>query len=152
MGRKWLLAVGVCVGLVLLLAGTGQAQSKAGEAKTLRIGSLKALTGFYSFYDGADAMDVKILASIINKKGGIAIKGQRYNIEIVEEDIKSTLEGTTAAATKLAFDKKVRFAVGPAGFYGPAAAAVFNPNKVMYVLDTPPVNPASWVLTDSWAV
>ena len=59
MGRKWLLAVGVCVGLVLLLAGTGQAQSKAGEAKTLRIGSLKALTGFYSFYDGADAMDVK---------------------------------------------------------------------------------------------
>ena len=53
----------------------------------------------------------------------------------MEEDIKSTLEGTTAAATKLAFDKKVRFAVGPAGFYGPAAAAVFNPNKVMYVLE-----------------
>ena len=53
MGRKGLLAVAVSIGLVFALtmglAGTTQA---ADQAKTLRIGSLKALTGFYSFLDG----------------------------------------------------------------------------------------------------
>ncbi len=139
MGRKSLFAVVLCIGLVLFLmgglVGTGQAQSTSASPKILKIGSLKALTGFYSFYDTADAMDIRNLAKAINDKGGLTIKGQRYNIEIVEEDIKSTLEGTTSAATKLAFDKKVKFVVGPAGFYGPAASSVFNPNKVLYVLE-----------------
>ena len=93
------------------------------------------MTGFYSFYDGADAMDIRNVAKMINDKGGLIIKGEKYNLEIVEEDIKSTLESTTAAATKLAFDKKVKFVVGPAGWFGPAAGSVFNPNKVLYVLE-----------------
>ncbi len=139
MGRKGLLAIALCIGLVLAFAagsaGTGQAQTKAGPGKTLRIGSLKALTGFYSFLDGPDSSDVKLMAGMINAKGGVTIKGQRYDIEIVDEDIKSTLEGTTAAATKLVFEKKVKFVTGPAGWFAPAAASVFNPNKVVYSVE-----------------
>ncbi|MGA2108813.1 MAG: ABC transporter substrate-binding protein [Syntrophorhabdales bacterium] len=136
MGRKRFLTISLCIGLAIALAaglaGTAQA---ADQAKTLRIGSLKALTGFDSFLDAPDSSDVKLLASMINEKGGITIKGQRYNIEIVDEDIKSTLEGTTAAATKLVFEKKVKFVTGPAGWFAPAASAVFNPNKVMYSIE-----------------
>ena len=136
MGRKGLLAVAVSIGLVFALAmgpaGTAQA---ADQAKTLRIGSLKALTGFYSFLDGPDSNDVKLMAGLINSKGGVTIKGQRYDIEIVDEDLKSTMEGTTAAATKLVFEKKVKFVTGPAGWFAPAASSVFNPNKVMYSVE-----------------
>ena len=135
MACRRMAAIGICIGLVITLvaafAGTGNAQ----QAKTLKIGSLKAMTGFYSFYDTADAMDIRNVAKMINDKGGLTIKGQKYNIEIVEEDLKSSLEGTTAAATKLAYDKKVKFVVGPAGWFGPAAGAVFNPNKILYVLE-----------------
>lgn len=136
MGRNRFLTIGLCIGLAFGLAaglvGTAQA---ADQAKTLRIGSLKALTGFYSFLDGPDSSDVKLFAGMINEKGGITIKGQKYDIEVVEEDLKSTMEGTTAAATKLVFERKVKFVTGPAGWFAPAASAVFNPNKVMYSVE-----------------
>jgi branched-chain amino acid transport system substrate-binding protein len=74
------------------------------------------------------------MAKMINEKGGVTIKGQRYDIEIVTEDTKSTFDGCTAGANRLVFDKKVKFVLGPGGFFGPAAAPVFNPNKVLYVL------------------
>ncbi|MGD0915433.1 MAG: ABC transporter substrate-binding protein [Thermodesulfobacteriota bacterium] len=139
MELKSVLKVSVCVGLAFLLIGSmsvaAQAQTKGSGAKVLKVGSLKSLTGWYSFLDAPDSKDLQHMADIINAKGGVTVKGQRYNIEIVLEDNKSSLEGTTAGATRLAFDKKVKFVLGPGAYFGPAAGAIFNANKVLYVLD-----------------
>jgi branched-chain amino acid transport system substrate-binding protein len=132
-------ALAGCIGLVLILTvatlaiGPAVAQA-AGQPKTLKIGALRALTGFFSVFDAVDQTDTENMAKMINKKGGITIKGQRYNIELVSEDTKSTLEGTTAGANRLVYDKKVKYVIGPSGFYCAAAGAVFESNKVLHVL------------------
>jgi branched-chain amino acid transport system substrate-binding protein len=115
---------------VFLLATPGAAQ----QAKTLRIGALTASSGIFSVLETTDVVDLMNMAKMINEKGGVTIKGQRYDVEIVTEDTKSTFDGCTAGANRLVFDKKVKFVLGPGMFFGPAAAPVFNPNKVLYVL------------------
>ncbi|MGD0660799.1 MAG: ABC transporter substrate-binding protein [Syntrophorhabdales bacterium] len=135
MGKKALI-LGLCIGLVFsgvslfLLATPGAAQ----QAKSLKIGALVASSGWFSAIEAVDVADLMNMAKMINEKGGVTIKGQRYDVEIVTEDTKSTFDGCTAGANRLVFDKKVKFVLGPGGFFGPAAAPVFNPNKVLYVL------------------
>lgn len=81
--------------------------------KTLTIGALFSLTGPASptiklGRDGAIGA-----AEWINEKGGITIKGERYRIEVVAEDDKSTPDGAVAATNKLVHKDKVKFIVGP---------------------------------------
>ena len=144
MGKKGLI-LGMCIGLVFagvsmfLLATPGAAQ----QAKTIKIGVLAAQSGWFSAIEVLDIQDLMNMAKMINAKGGLTIKGQKYDVEIVLEDIKSTFDGCTAAANRLVFDKKVKFVLGPGGFFGPAAAPVLNPNKVMYVLSYATTQPGA---------
>lgn len=145
---KRTLILGMCIGLLLAGVGTfqlateGKAQA-AQQAKMLRIGALVGLSGWFSVIETTDVADLMNMAKMINEKGGITIKGQRYNIEIVTEDTKSTFDGCTAGANRLVFDKKVKFVLGPGGFFGPAAAPIFNPNKVLYVLSYATTQPGA---------
>jgi ABC-type branched-subunit amino acid transport system substrate-binding protein len=70
---------------------------------------------------------------MINEKGGITVKGEKYRIELVLEDGKSTIDGVAAAANRLVFDKGVKFIIGPAAFFGPASVPITNQNKVLSV-------------------
>jgi branched-chain amino acid transport system substrate-binding protein len=134
MGLKRRLTFVFVIGLAFVTASMFLSAPLKAEVKTLRIGACAALSGWYSVFETVDMMDLATMVKMINEKGGMTIKGQKYNIEIVYEDNKSTLDGTTAAANRLVYDKKVKFVLGPAGFFGPAAASIFNPNKVVYVL------------------
>jgi hypothetical protein len=71
-----------------------------------KVGYLLTLTGWHSVFDLVEERDLKIVGQIINEKGGLTIKGEKYKIELVGEDGKSTLDGITAAATRLTFDDK----------------------------------------------
>ncbi len=138
MERKKLLILIGSMCLVLLLASLPflTACPKAAppaEAKTLKIGYLLCVTGWYSVFDAVEEGDVKIVAQMINDKGGLTIDGEKYNIELVGEDGKSTLDGVAAAATKLAYDHKVKFVVGPTGFFSTASSPVFEANNIMHV-------------------
>ncbi len=143
--KKKALILGMSISLVFagvstfLLATPGAAQ----QAKTVKIGALVGLSGWFSPIESTDVADLLNMAKMINQKGGITIKGQRYDVEIVTEDTKSTFDGVTAGANRLVFDKKVKFVLGPGGFFGPAAAPVFNPNKVMYVLSYATTQPGA---------
>jgi branched-chain amino acid transport system substrate-binding protein len=143
--RKKALILGVCIGLVfsgisvLLLTTPGAAQ----QTKTIRIGVLAAQSGWFSAIEALDLQDLKNMEKMLNDKGGLTIKGQKYNVEVIIEDIKSTFDGCTAAANRLVFDKKVKFVLGPGGFFGPAAAPVLNPNKVLYVLSYATTQPGA---------
>lgn len=134
-GRLGSLALVVCIGVVLLAAGAsapGRSMA-AGAAKTVKIGYLLCLSGWYSVFDAVEEGHVKIVAQMINDRGGLTIQGQKYNVELVGEDGKSTLDGIAAGATKLVYDHKVKFVVGPTGFFSTGSSPVFEQNKVLHV-------------------
>ncbi len=127
--------VSVVVLLGMLFApvlGTNTAAAAA-PAKTLKIGVLLCVTGWFTPHDGPDWHEVQVAADLINEKGGLNIKGEKYQIELVLEDGKSTLDGVTTATNRLVFDKKVKFIVGPAAFFTAAVTPITTPNKVINV-------------------
>jgi branched-chain amino acid transport system substrate-binding protein len=103
----------------------------ADEAKTLRIGALFSVTGVFSVREVPDYNQTLITADIINENGGITVDGQKYNVEIVLEDCKTTMDGVTAAATKLVYDENIKFIIGPTAFFAAAASPICDPNKVL---------------------
>lgn len=106
----------------------------ADQPKTLKIGALVCLTGWFSNYDiQTGRNEPQLVVDTFNEKGGINIKGQKYKIELVVEDCKSTLDGVSTAATSLAA-KGIKFAFGPAAFFGRASAPITTRNKILDVL------------------
>ncbi len=119
-----------------------QANSQpAAGAKTVRIGVLVALSGWFSSFDELEWQEAQLARDMLNEKGGITVNGQKYTIELVPEDIKSTADGTQAGATKLVNDEQVKFIAGPAAFFSSAAKDVTEPAKVLraisFTTDTP---------------
>lgn len=117
----------------LMMPNSGRAQQKSGAVKTLRIGYLLCLSGWYSVFDQVEERHLKAVADIINDRGGITVQGQKYKIELVGEDGKSTMDGVGAAATRLAFDDKVKFVIGPDAFFSLGSSPIFEQNKVLHV-------------------
>ncbi len=49
------------------------------------------MTGWYSAMDILEQSEAEMAAAVLNVEGSITINGQKYEIELVPEDIKSTL-------------------------------------------------------------
>jgi branched-chain amino acid transport system substrate-binding protein len=109
------------------------AQGAAQQAKKLKIGGLICLTGWFSSMDIQMGNELLLVQDMINERGGLNIKGQKYEIELDIEDCKSSLDGVTAAATSMA-SKGIKFAVGPAAFFARASAPITNQNQMLDVL------------------
>jgi branched-chain amino acid transport system substrate-binding protein len=139
MERKRVVVLGIGVFFVLvftslfLLVGGITYSTAAAPAKTLKIGAVMTLTGWHSVFDVVEEKHLRTVAQMINDKGGITVKGQKYNIDLEVEDGKSTLDGRTAAANRLVYDKKVKFVVGPNAFFAVATSPIFESNKVLHV-------------------
>jgi branched-chain amino acid transport system substrate-binding protein len=122
------------VGLVIILAALSvigcPAAQPAGE-KTLRVGMILGITGFFTVREVPDMNQAQIAADIINEQGGISVNGDKYKVELVVVDTKSTMDGVTAAANKLVFDEKVKFIIGPTAFFAAAAGSICDPNEVL---------------------
>lgn len=99
-----------------------------GPAEKLKVGFPVALSGFFSVQDVVCADEMKILTEMINEQG-IMIKDKRYEIELLEEDIKSTFDGVSAAVNSLVYDKGVKFMIGPSAFFNPAASPITNQDR-----------------------
>jgi len=130
----------LCVVLALMIAALllvhslGAAEQKADQPKTLKIGALVCLTGWFSSYDIQTGQnEPQLVVDTVNERGGLNIKGQKYKIELVSEDCKSSLDGVTAAATSLA-SKGIKFTIGPAAFFGRASAPITTRNKILDAL------------------
>ena len=119
---------------MFLIQSAGAAEQKADQPKTLKIGALVCLTGWFSNYDIQTGQnEPQLVVDMVNERGGINIKGQKYKIELVPEDCKSSLDGVTGAATSLAA-KGIRFTIGPAAFFGRASAPITNRNHILDAL------------------
>ena len=143
--RYWFL--GACIGIILagvgllLTATPGAAQ----QEKTIRIGILCAQSAGFPPSRLLDVADLMNMQKMINEKGGLTIKGQKYDVEVVVG--KTSIvpsHTTTAAVNSLVFDKRVKFSSSEgAASSDPPRHPVLNPNKVMYVLKlTPLLSPA----------
>jgi branched-chain amino acid transport system substrate-binding protein len=110
------------------------ATTSAAPPKTLLIGNLMEMTGWFAVHDLEDSVEAQIMADYINEKGGITVQGQKYNIKLVVEDGKSTFDGVTAAANKLVFNDNVKYIIGPNAFFSQASNPTTNANKVVSVL------------------
>jgi hypothetical protein len=98
------LFLGVACTLMLaagLVPRTVSAQQKAASAKTLQIGYVLCANGWFRVMDAVEEKNLKIVEQMLNERGGITVQGQKYNIQLVGEDGNSTLDGVSAAATKL---------------------------------------------------
>ena len=71
---------------------------------------------------------------MIDERGGINVKGTTYEVEVLIEDAKSTLDGVTAAANRLVYDKGVELILGPAGFFSVASSPVTTSNGVLNII------------------
>ena len=106
----------------------------ASDTKTIKIGGLFCLTGFGSAAETFAHQGAELAVAYFNEKGGIDIKGQKYKLELISEDIKGTADGAAAAANKLLYDDKVKFTVGTVvPFMVQAAGTVLEPAQVVRV-------------------
>ena len=121
---------------VFFLAASSQdtGPTALAETKIVQFGVLESVTGWFTPHDLPDWHEVQVAADLINERGGVNVKGEKYQIELILEDGKSTLDGVASATNRLVFEKGVKFIVGPAAFFSAAVAPITNPNKVINVL------------------
>ena len=84
----------------------------ADKPKTLRIGFLTGLTGFASDSERVHLQGGELARDWVNENGGVTINGEKYLVELVPEDHKCTADGAVAGATKLVYDKQVKYIAG----------------------------------------
>jgi branched-chain amino acid transport system substrate-binding protein len=96
-------------------------EKPADQKETLKIGAIVSLTGPFgaALKDVADAAEP--IAGVLNKRGGVTVKGQKYLVEIVTADDQSSPPGAVAAYNKL-LQEKIKFMIPP--FFIPSALAV----------------------------
>jgi branched-chain amino acid transport system substrate-binding protein len=129
--NKKLLLIPLALLLVISLIAIGCPSTQPAGEKTLRVGMILGITGFFSVREVPDLNEAQIAADIINEQGGITVNGEKYKVELDVADTKSTMDGVTAAANKLVFDDGVKFAIGPTAFFAAAAGPICDPNQVL---------------------
>ena len=126
-----------CIVIVILVVAVMTFPSLVSAApKKIKIGILVCMTGFFASAEIHQRDGAVLAADWINEKGGITIKGEKYLLETVAEDSKSSAEGAKTAAEKLVYDHKVKFiAGGTISYINRAAGAVTEPAKVIRALN-----------------
>jgi branched-chain amino acid transport system substrate-binding protein len=104
---------------------TAPAPAAPAAAKVLKIGLITSISGplapgFKSAYDAA-----KPTQDLLNQLGGLTLNGEKYNIEIVTADDKSSPPDAVAAANKLMQDG-IKFIIMP----------IFPPNDMAILPET----------------
>jgi branched-chain amino acid transport system substrate-binding protein len=139
--NKKLLLIPLALLLVASLVAIGCPGGQPGEEKTLRVGAILGITGMFSVREVPDLNQGQVCVDMINEDGGITVNGDKYMVELVVADTKSTFDGVTAAANKLVYDEGIKLIIGPTAFFSPAAGAVCDPEKVLrmitWVVHTP---------------
>jgi len=116
MGRiNRILVVCLAVLLVVLLLANACAKPAppSPEWKTIKWGAAVELSGAAAGWGILQNNSNKLAVKHINDAGGIVIGGERYKVELITEDCKSTPEGTIAAYEKLITMDKVSAIISP---------------------------------------
>jgi branched-chain amino acid transport system substrate-binding protein len=139
--NKKLLLIPLALLLAISLIAIGCPSTQPAEGKTLRVGMVLGITGFFSIREVPDLNQAQFAADIINEEGGITVNGEKYKVELVVADTKSTMDGVTAAANKLVYDEGIDLIIGPTAFFAAAAGSICDTEEVLrmitWVVHTP---------------
>ena len=130
--KKLLLTLVLGFPVFVLILAVGATQGSAADAKTLRIGVTAPLTGPSSTAGIPSVRITQLAAEWINAKGGVAIKGEKYKVELIIEDEKDTIDTAITTANKLVQFHKVNFMVGTIS--PPSAAAMASVTEPAHVV------------------
>jgi branched-chain amino acid transport system substrate-binding protein len=103
--------LGIVLGIVFVL----KVFTITALAEELKIGAIATATGPGTQWGRAVLHGVEMAAEDVNKVGGLKVKGKDYTIKVVNYDDEYTGKGGLSAATRLIFEDKVKFIVGPIG-------------------------------------
>jgi branched-chain amino acid transport system substrate-binding protein len=112
---------------------TDTTAATSGEAKTIKIGTLGDQSGAVSYYYLPELNSIELCVDYINEMGGITVKGEKYQLELVSADTKFSAEGAVSAANKLIYDDKVQFVLGGLGMENTAVGPLFEENKIIRI-------------------
>jgi branched-chain amino acid transport system substrate-binding protein len=118
--------------VMVFAAGLLTATYAHAAPKTLKIG----VVSWVGWPLGLDFVDgVKILAEETNKKGGLDVGGEKYQIEIIEHDSKMKQSVAKGAVERLVYQDKVKFILGDETV--DAWLPITEENKVLVCAVTP---------------
>ena len=107
--KRFYLGIVICIVFVLKVF------TITALAEELKIGAIATATGPGTQWGRAVLHGVEMAAEDVNKVGGLKVKGKNYTIKVVNYDDEYTGKGGLSAATRLIFEDKVKFIVGPIG-------------------------------------
>ena len=113
--RRDRLAAVVCITVFVLasfLFAGACARDAFAQTKTLKIGLVASMTGPLAPAFKSAITAAKPAADFMNQRGGVTIKGQKYQIEILTADDQSSPPGAVAAANVL-LQQDVKFIIPP---------------------------------------
>ena len=127
LGKKQKVIVSLFI-VIFISSLTTLSWGAAPAPKTLKIGVIV----FMGWSLGADMVKgIELMAELVNKKGGLAIGEDKYNIELIKYDSKFVPETARAAAERLIYQDKVKFIIGDETI--DAWLPVTEQNKVLVV-------------------
>lgn len=123
--------LGLWLGIVCLMLTIVPFMASAEDMKTLKLGCSEPL----NVPLGVETKKcLELIVEDLNRTGGLVVKGQRYNIEMIIYDDKYRPDGGKAAAERLLYEDKVKFIVPPLA--SPAIAGILTvtePAKVLTI-------------------
>lgn len=119
---------------ILVIASVHTAFGQSTADKVVQFGWLGSQTGWCSGLDVLNWQGAQLARDMINERGGLSIKGQKYKLELLFEDCKCTTDGTVNSATKLVQDQNIKFIAGLAFWYSSAVKEICDPAKVLRTL------------------
>lgn len=111
----------------------GAQNTASTETQIIKVGSLAALTGYFSSFDIQNNRELYKMADLLNEDGGITVGGVNYKFEIVTADMQSDLAGAVTAAEILAYEEEVDFAIETIGFFAVAASDIFESAGIVHI-------------------
>ncbi len=120
----------------LSLSSCSSSPATQAAPKSVKIGVLADLSGFLSVFYLEATHDMQLTADYINSHGGVTVQGQKYNIELVIRDSKSSPDGALAAANQLIFQDQVKYVIGPIAFEGAATTPLLEQNKIFHIFNS----------------
>ncbi len=110
--KKQAVALCLCIALLPFVLFSFSECFAADQEKSLTIGVILSMTGPFSPVMRSIADGVKPMEDLLNQRGGVTVKGQKYRVALVIADDQSSPPGAVSAVNKLVQDQ-VKFVLPP---------------------------------------
>lgn len=134
---KWI--VFILAGIFILIClGPSVVQAQ----KVIKIGEINPLTGPAAPWGLNTQCGMEAAKKLINDRGGVTVKGQKYEVDFIYADDKYTVAGGRSAGEKLLYTDRVDYFVGSFGVEPLAGwAPLAHKEKKLAIIGGGPIEP-----------